>query len=331
MDTPKILIVEDSAVTRASLEILLAKEKYALHFAEDGLQGLEKAIEIEPDVILLDVMMPRMDGFEVCRKIRAMPLLAEIPILMISTLSDSRSRLTGLEAGADDFIPKPFDRLELKARLSSLTRLNRYRRIVYQRNELDQLHRELLVAYDETIEGWADALDLRDKETEGHTRRVTARTVQLASLMGVPEDQKLHVWRGAMLHDVGKLGIPDAVLLKPGRLNDEEWKVMRQHPVYAHKWLSKIAYLRPALDIPYCHHEKWDGSGYPRGLRGEEIPLVARIFAVIDVWDALTNDRPYRAAQTPQQTLEYLQEQSGCHFEPAAVQAFLDCYVTGLE
>ena len=149
-------------------------------------------------------------------------------------------------------------------------------------------------AYDTTIEGWSRALNLRDKETEGHTRRVTEMTLTLARRFGFTEEDLLHLRRGALLHDIGKMGVPDNILLKPEPLTEEEWIIMRKHPQYAYDLLKPIAFLGSALDIPYCHHEKWDGTGYPRGLRGEEIPLAARLFAVVDVWDALTSDRPYR-------------------------------------
>lgn len=318
----KILVVDDEQITRMTVEALLAAENYDLHFAEDGLSGVDTAVTIQPDIILLDVMLPKADGFEVCRQIRGMTSLADVPILMISTLDDRDSRLTGLRAGADDFISKPFDGLELKTRLASLARLNRYRRLMEQRSELDRLHSELLVAYDKTIEGWSIALDLRDKETEGHSKRVTQRTVELAAAIGFDEEALRHIWRGAMLHDVGKLGIPDSILLKPGKLDEDEWRVMRLHPVYAYEWLWKIEYLRPALHIPYCHHERWDGTGYPRGLRGTEIPLEARIFAMMDVWDAITSDRPYKKAMPEEDAREYILSSAGTHFDPRVVQAF---------
>jgi HD-GYP domain-containing protein (c-di-GMP phosphodiesterase class II) len=182
---------------------------------------------------------------------------------------------------------------------------------------------ELARAYDSSLDGWSRALDLRDKETEGHTRRVTDMTLRLARAMGVPEADLVNIRRGSLLHDIGKMGIPDSILLKPGPLTDDEWKVMRRHPVYAYDFLSPTPYLRPALDIPYCHHEKWDGTGYPRGLRGEEIPRAARIFAVADVWDALRSDRPYRAAWTAEKAREYIRDQTGKHFDPRVVVAFL--------
>lgn len=181
----------------------------------------------------------------------------------------------------------------------------------------------LLQTYDETIEGWSRAMDLRDRETEGHTLRVTEMTMRLARFLDVPEEALIHIRRGALLHDMGKLGVPDAILNKPGKLTDDEWKVMVQHPQFAYEMLAPISYLAPALEIPYCHHEKWDGGGYPRGLTGENIPLAARIFAVIDVWDALTSDRPYRLAWTQEKTLAYLRDQVGKHFDPFIVEMFV--------
>ncbi len=180
-----------------------------------------------------------------------------------------------------------------------------------------------LVTYDVTLEGLSRALDLRDKETEGHSQRVTTLAVRLADAMGVPKKELAYIRWGALLHDIGKMGIPDAILLKPARLTEDEWAIMRRHPVYAYELLSPIPYLRALLDIPYCHHEKWDGTGYPRGLKGEAIPLTARIFAVADVWDALRSDRPYRPAWPAQKAREYIREQSGTHFDPQVVEAFL--------
>jgi PAS domain S-box-containing protein/putative nucleotidyltransferase with HDIG domain len=183
---------------------------------------------------------------------------------------------------------------------------------------------EILNAYESAIEGWSQAMDLRDKETEGHTLRVTEMTLALARALGVAEQDLVHIRRGGLLHDIGKLGVPDHILLKPGPLTDEEWVLMKQHPVNAYRMLTQNAFLQPALDIPYCHHEKWDGSGYPRGLQGADIPLAARIFAVVDVWDALTSNRPYRPAWTPEMALDYIREQSGQHFDPQVAAAFLD-------
>ena len=188
---------------------------------------------------------------------------------------------------------------------------------------LQRANLALRLAYDTTIEGWSRALDLRDKETEGHTLRVTEMTMKLARAAGMTEEELVQVRRGALLHDIGKMGIPDEILLKPEELTDEELVIMRKHPTYAYELLSPIAYLRPALDIPFCHHEKWDGSGYPRGLKGEQIPLSARLFAVVDVWDALRSDRPYRPGWPEEKVLEYIRSQEGKYFDPKAVELFL--------
>jgi PAS domain S-box-containing protein len=192
--------------------------------------------------------------------------------------------------------------------------------------DLQRSNLELVVAYNDTIEGWSRAMDLRDRETEGHTQRVTEMTLKLARHMGLSDAELAHVRRGALLHDIGKIGVPDNILNKPGALTDEEWEVMRKHPQFAYDLISPIAYLIPALDIPYCHHEKWDGSGYPRGLKGKQIPLAARLFAVVDVFDALTSDRPYRPAWSKRKALAYIREHAGSHFDPACVEAFFDLF-----
>lgn len=189
--------------------------------------------------------------------------------------------------------------------------------------EMERSNEELALAYDTTLEGWSKALDLRDKETEGHTRRVAEATVTLARAMAVGEKELMQIRCGALLHDIGKMGLPDSILLKQGPLTEAEWEIMKKHPVYAFELLSPINFLQPALDIPYCHHEKWDGTGYPRGLKEEQIPLAARIFAVIDVWDALTSDRPYRKAWEPEKVCGYIESLSGTHFDPKVVQQFL--------
>lgn len=189
--------------------------------------------------------------------------------------------------------------------------------------DLQRSHEELREAYDRTIEGWARALDLRDRETHGHTQRVAQVTVRLARELGVSDDDLVHMRRGALLHDIGKMGIPDSILLKPAPLDEEEWAAMKQHPTLAFRLLSPIEFLRPALDIPRYHHEKWDGTGYPEGLEGEEIPLAARIFAVVDVWDALLSDRPYRDAWEEEDVYEYIREETGSHFDPEIADVFL--------
>lgn len=183
---------------------------------------------------------------------------------------------------------------------------------------------DLSQAYDATLKGWSRVLDMRDHVTDEHTHRVADLTITLAERMGIPDAEIAHIRRGALMHDIGKMGIPDTILQKPGELTDAELAIMQTHPEKAYQILSQIDYLAPAMDIPYCHHEKWDGTGYPRGLKGDEIPLAAQLFAVVDVYDALTTDRPYRKAWSKEQTLDYIREQSGKHFSPVAVRAFLE-------
>jgi HD-GYP domain-containing protein (c-di-GMP phosphodiesterase class II) len=188
--------------------------------------------------------------------------------------------------------------------------------------DLQRSNTDLRLAYETTLEGWSAALDLRDRETEGHTQRVTKLTEQIAKSIGLTSNELLNLRRGSLLHDIGKVGVPDRILHKRGPLTNNEWKTMRKHPQFAYDMLSPIAYLHGALDIPYCHHEKWDGSGYPRGLKGEEIPLAARIFAVADVYDALISDRPYRKGWSKKKAFKYIREQAGIHFDPHVVEVF---------
>ncbi|MGB0385955.1 MAG: HD domain-containing phosphohydrolase [Ardenticatenaceae bacterium] len=435
-----ILIVDDEPIGREILARLLMNPNYELLFASNGAEALAQVRKLIPDLILLDVMMPGMDGFEVCERLRRDPLLAQVPVIMVTALDDRDSRLRGIKVGADDFISKPFDRIELRARVRTITQLNRYRRLLEERTKLERLielspdgilvvntigsilldnpamrqmvgaekmvgqrvlnfvapeqidqcfhflrtlvngevqsarfetifvrfdrtpfpveanvgpitwegqpavqiiardisqrkeaeealrsaHAELERAYDATIEGWSRVLDLRDKETQGHSVRVTEMTLHIARTLGMSDEELVQIRRGALLHDIGKMGIPDNILLKPGPLTDEEWKIMRLHPSYAYHMLSPIPYLKAALDIPYNHHEKWDGTGYPRGLKGEEIPLAARIFAIVDVWDALRSDRPYRQAWPKKKVCQHIGSLSGSHFDPRLVDAFLE-------
>jgi HD-GYP domain-containing protein (c-di-GMP phosphodiesterase class II) len=191
-------------------------------------------------------------------------------------------------------------------------------------DSLQRFATELTLSYDATLEGWGRTLEFRDKDTQGHTERVTEMTLRLGRLLEMTDPELMQVRRGALLHDIGKIGIPDAILLKPGPLSTEEKEIMQLHPVYAHKLLSGIPFLRPAMDIPYCHHEMWNGQGYPRGLKGEDIPFKARVFSVIDVADALITDRPYRAAWPVEKAYQHIAALRGVHFDPSVVDAFID-------
>jgi HD-GYP domain-containing protein (c-di-GMP phosphodiesterase class II) len=194
--------------------------------------------------------------------------------------------------------------------------------------DLQRTNIDLMLAYDSTLEGWSRVLEVRNQEPVGHTQRVVELTLELAEAYGLSEADLVTIRRGALLHDIGILGVPDSIVFKPGPLTPEEWEIMRRHPTYAYQILSPVTYLRPALDIPFCHHEKWDGNGYPRGLHGEQIPLSARIFAVVDVWDALRSNRPYRLAWSDEESLNYIRSQSGQHFDPQVVNVFLSIIIS---
>jgi putative nucleotidyltransferase with HDIG domain len=251
----------------------------------------------------------------------------DIPFIIVSGTIGEEQAVLAMKAGASDYLVKgrlarllPVVERELAdAQRRRLQR--RAERALRDREQQSVL--ELANAYEATLAGWGRALDLRDKETEGHSQRVTDLTVRLARAMGMSDAECVHVRRGALLHDIGKMGIPDSVLHKPAPLTPEERALMKQHPLYAMELLAPIEYLRLSLDIPYCHHEKWDGSGYPRGLKGEAIPLAARIFSAVDIWDAIRSDRPYRTAWSVDRAREHLASLAGTHLDPQVVDAFL--------
>jgi putative two-component system response regulator len=322
-ETANILIVDDNANNRDTLEAMLTGLGHDLRFAQNGEEALKKAIERPPDLILLDINMPGMDGFEVCEKLRADSKLSGVPIVITTSLDDKDSKLKGINAGADDFITKPIDGMEIRARVKMILRLNRYRKSLQQQDEIQRAHNELQEAYEETLKGWVRAADARDRETELHSRRVTLLTKSVARQAGIVDQELEDIRRGALLHDIGKIAVPDHILRKPGPLTDAEWVIMRTHPKAAYDILKPIKHLANSLDIPYCHHERWDGAGYPRGLKGDAIPLSARIFAVIDVWDALLSDRPYRKAWGRDRVIEHIRQNSMTQFDPDVVDLFL--------
>lgn len=250
--------------------------------------------------------------------------LRTLPLLIICALAGLLTfPLIAPAVTFNDILIGPFLFTVTTAILLLIVTQHRNRLEQDRRLALQQAHDDLAQAYESTIEGWSHALDLRDTETEGHTQRVTKLTLHLARELGICEEELVHIRRGALLHDIGKMGVPDQILRKPTTLTAEEWVVMRQHPIYAYDFLAPIAYLGPALAIPYCHHEKWDGTGYPRGLKGEEIPFAARLFALVDVWDALSSDRPYRRGWPRADVIAYIRAHAGSHFDPTLTDAFL--------
>lgn len=346
----KILIVDDLPENLYFLEVLLKSNGDVVLSAYNGVEALEIAHSEHPDLIVSDVLMPVMDGFSLCRECKSAEDLKSIPfVFYTATYTDARDEKLALELGADRFVVKPIEAEEMlsilrevlesgkeKGKLAELVGVENeevfykeynealIRKLEDKMLELQHNHNELNNAYDATIEGWSRAMDLRDHETEGHTQRVTNLILCFAEILQFPQNQFVHIRRGAMLHDIGKLGVPDSILLKPGPLSEEEWTIMRMHPEFARQMLQPIEYLRPALDIPYCHHERWDGGGYPRDLKGEEIPLIARMFSIVDVWDAFRSDRPYRKAVPEAETRRYIREQSGLAFEPRLVVKFFE-------
>jgi putative two-component system response regulator len=293
---PRILVVDDHPSSRMTAVALLSIEGYDVIEADSGPNALEIVNSGNPDLILLDVMMPGMDGFEVCRLLKQDEHTRLTPIVFITALDDRRSRLRGIEAGGDDFLTKPFDQLELSARVKSLIRQKRLN------EDLDHAEK-VLFSIARTIES-------RDPNTGDHCERLVTRGKAFGEFLGLSRGEVRDLMWGGYLHDIGKVGIPDAVLLKPGKLTPDEWEIMRQHVSIGEKICQPLRTMRGVVPIIRCHHERWDGSGYPNGLVGDQIPLLAQIFQLIDIYDALTSERPYKRAFTHTEALAILDEET---------------------
>jgi putative two-component system response regulator len=280
--TAHILVVDDLDANRALIARMLAPDGYLVSGAADGAQALEMVAEQQPDLVLLDVMMPGTDGFAVCRTLKQEAATRLIPVVLITSLSESSSRIEGLDAGADDYVSKPVNAQELRARVRSLLRIKRYT------DDLDSAE-SVIVSLALTIEA-------RDAYTDGHCQRLARYGVALGRAIGCQQEDLDALQRGGFLHDIGKVGIPDAVLLKPGRLTPDEYEVIKQHTVIGDRLCGSLRSLRRVRPIVRHHHERLDGTGYPDGLRGNEIPLLAQIIGIVDVFDALTTERPYKPA-----------------------------------
>jgi len=323
----RVLIVEDSADDTELLLEELRRGGYEPQYRRvETADAMRAALRSEPwDLVVSDHSAPRFNSLAALRVLTESDL--DIPFIIVSGTIGEDAAVEAMKAGAHDYIAKGrLARLiPAVARELSEAEHRRARRTAEQRlrQQEQQAAAKLAHAYEAALEGWARALDLRDHETEGHSRRVTEMTLKLAERLGVPEADRVHIRRGALLHDIGKMGVPDRILHKPGPLTPEEQAIMRRHPLLARQLLEPIAYLAPAIDIPYCHHEKWDGTGYPQGLKGEAIPLAARIFAVADVWDAIRSDRPYRRGWPADRALQYIRTIAGTHLDPTVVDAFV--------
>jgi response regulator RpfG family c-di-GMP phosphodiesterase len=326
VDNREILIVDDDAQVREVLHQIFLSANYHCLLAANGKEGLDLFRASHPPLIVTDLKMPVMDGIGLLEGVRATD--EDAAVVVLTGAPDVKTAIDSLKLGAYDFIMKPVNVDEL---LFAAERALERRQLLIERREYHELlerrveeaTRELQDAYRATLEALGSALDSRDVGTEAHSRRVHGYALATARAYGVPEADIPDLERGVLLHDIGKIGIPDAILLKPDKLTPEEWTTMRRHPEIGKRLIEGVPFLRGAIPIVYCHHEKWDGSGYPRGLRGEEIPLGARIFAVVDAFDAMTFDRPYSKAIPFEAAFAEIKRSTGTHFDPGVVKAFL--------
>jgi putative two-component system response regulator len=293
---PVILLADDHAETRAALEYMLRAQGYRVICAEDGDRALMALTEHPVDLALLDVRMPGRSGFDICREIKSNAQTRLIPVVLITGLADPESRVEGIECGADDFIAKPLRREELLARVRALLKLKHFT------DELESAENVLFML--------ARSIEAKDTYTEGHCDRLSRFSTALAAQIALPEDQQVALRRAGIVHDIGKIAVPEQILLKPGPLSEPERKIIETHPVIGERICAPLKSFRMVLPIIRHHHEHQDGSGYPDGLRGEEIPITARILQTVDVFDALTTDRPYRAALSTSQAFAILREES---------------------
>ncbi len=334
MATERILVVDDEEAIREIVSSMLMSANYQCRQAASGLEALALLNSGEEfELMLSDLMMADLDGIGLLE--RTKEKYPDMPVVMVTAVHDISVALAAIRNGAYDYLLKPFEREQL---LATVRRALENRRLKMENREY-QTNLEALVtarteqlrkamaslerSYDITLEALGDALDLKDAETEGHSKRVTAFTIAIARHMGLPADQIRVIARGAFMHDIGKMAIPDAILRKPGALSPDEVTIMREHCYHGYQMLRKIPFLQEASDIVYSHQEKFDGTGYPRGLKGEEIPLGSRIFAVADTLDAITSDRPYRPAQSLTAAREEIKKWSGRQFDPEVVRAFV--------
>ena len=306
----KILVVDDMSANVEFLKTLLTREGYMVVTASNGEHALQMLEHDQPDLVLMDVLMPRLSGFEVCDRIKQNKATRLTPVVLVTALSETGDRVRAINAGADDFLTKPVNPHELKARVRSLIRLKRYT------DDLDSAESVIL--------SLALVIEARDAYTDGHCQRLAGYATALGAAIGLPENQLAALYRGGYLHDVGKIGIPDAVLLKAGALTAEEYAQIQQHPVIGDRLCGQMRSLRQVRPIIRHHHERLDGSGYPDRLKGDAIPLVAQIMGIVDVYDAVTTSRPYKAAATPEQAYEELMGEVKCGWRRRdLVEAFI--------
>lgn len=333
MSAEKILVVDDEEAIREVVSTLLEAQGYHCTVVPNGRLALEVFQAASPDLVVSDIVMPEMDGLKLLERIRLQD--KDVPVVMVTAMHDISIALQAIRAGAYDYILKPFEKDQLYL---SVRRALEHRRLIlenrtYQRDlerlvaertgQLSLALKDLEQSYDYTLEALGGALDAKDAETEGHCQRVTAFTITMAKAMKVDKATLRHIARGAFLHDIGKMGVPDSILRKPGPLTEDERQIMRKHCEIGYAVLARIPFLREAAEIVLTHQECFDGSGYPRGLKGEEIPLGSRIFAIADTLDAMVSDRPYRKAQPISAARAEIKKFSGTQFDPSVVEVFL--------
>jgi putative two-component system response regulator len=292
----KILLVEDDPQAAGILEPILISKGFSVTIARDGLEGLEKVKLLSPDILLLDVNMPRMDGIELCRRIKSDDAIRLTPVVMLTALSDLEKKLEALEAGADDFVNKPYNTVELVTRIKSLLKVK------YLNEQLDSAEAVLF--------SMARAIEAKDSYTQGHVERVSRLGVRLGKHLGLADEEMDALRKGGILHDIGKIGVPDKILNKAGPLTTEERKIIRMHPDQGSVICEKLKSIRGAIPVIRHHHERMDGTGYPDHLSGQEIPLVARIMTIVDIYDALTTTRSYRKHLPPSVALEIMWDEA---------------------
>ena len=333
---PRILVVDDEENILRLMEAMLPPLGYEVAVARDGDEALRKVGKIQPDVILLDVMMPKMGGFEVARRLKENDETKIIPIVMVTALSEVKDRVKALEAGADDFLSKPVDKTELTARLNSVLKVKAYNdhmrnyqqeleaEVAKRTEELRQAFEKIKMASIDTILRLSRAAEYKDQDTGAHIKRVSNYAAAIARRMGLTESAVETILYAVPMHDVGKIGIPDKILLKPGRLDPDEREIMKQHAMIGASILggSDTEFIKLAEAIAITHHERWDGSGYPNHLKGSEIPLGGRIAAIADVFDALTSKRPYKKPFPLEKAFSIIKEGQGSYFDPLVVDAF---------
>lgn len=332
-----LLITDDEATSLRLLEAMLRLLGYQVILARDGEEALAKVKETPPNVILLDTLMPKMDGFEVARRLKGDEATKAIPIIMMTALDEVEDRVKALEAGADDFLSKPVDATELRPRVNSQLKVKAYNDLIRnypkeietevarRTQDLSKAFEKMKIGSLDTVYRLSRAAEYKDEDTGAHVERMSHYSSAIARQMGLDGDFVERILWASPMHDIGKIGIPDRVLQKPGKLDDEEWVIMRSHTTIGAEILKDASadFIKLAADIAISHHEKWNGSGYPRGIKGADIPLAGRIVALADVFDALTSERPYKAAFTLEKALAIIKESRGSHFDSEVVNAFL--------